>query len=359
MPCVSTRPSTEPSGSWRAPLRSGVCAVSRREQRSRSGRSIVSAIDIFWPGARRGQLPQVLEDRHEQSADVATSARIRRPLRSCRDRAAPRGHQRRAGGPANAEPCSAGPPGRPLYRLRRRAGDTRAHRQHPGLRPRAVRRRPRLQPRPDHAGDRGRRALHRQQPDAAGLRRSKDLPRRRGPQLGSRLRGQRGRRGPTGVSHLSLRHPRRQRREGDSGQDRRGQGAARSGLRLPARHPLQHAGVPCRMAQRCGPQRGGQGDRHSFPDQCLRGARLRALRCQPLPAAHRHAERRAGLRCRLSRQHRRRDARQYHRRRGDRVHLVPDLSRKQRGRGAGSYRAQGHGGFQPGSSTAARQGDYP
>ncbi len=63
---------------------------------------------------------------------------------------------------------------------------------------------------------------------------------------------------------------------------------------LPARRPVQHAGVPGGVAERGRPQRRGQGGRHRLPDQRLRGARLRALRRQFLPADHRPAERRPG-----------------------------------------------------------------
>ena len=74
-----------------------------------------------------------------------------------------------------------------------------------------------------------------------------------------RLSGQCRRRRPPRVCHPLLRRARRQRRQGDRRQDRRGQGAARSPDGLPARRPVQHAGVPGGVAERGRPQRRGQG----------------------------------------------------------------------------------------------------
>ena len=86
-----------------------------------------------------------------------------------------------------------------------------------------------------------------------------------------------------------------------------------AGLRggFPARRALQHAGVPCRLAERGRPQRGRQSAGDHLSHRRLRRARVRALRRQPLSAAHRHAERGQRHAGRLRRQPHPRHARQH------------------------------------------------
>ena len=73
--------------------------------------------------------------------------------------------------------------------------------------------------------------------------------------------------------------------QGHRRQDRRGQGPTRHARRVPARHPVQHAGLPGSVAEHGRAQRRGQGHRHRLPDQRVRGAGLRALHRQLLSAS--------------------------------------------------------------------------